>query len=158
MCNSAVCVVQIHSYSTRYIVKDRIYDRWGGIIICLLLSQLSDLDRPTEDCSRHVTYRVGVIAVSSIIGLLVVMGAVLIIAFCLYKMYKTRQRTKRLANMPEEERKRLQNDIKEFQKDLIKVLGNPSLDKNARTEVVEQIKKNLEATRGRLAGDGENEE
>ena len=123
-------------------------------MVIVYLSQLSDLDEPTDDCSRDVTYRVGVIAICSIIGLMVVMGVVLVIAFCLYKMYKARQRTKRLANMPEEERKRLQNDIKEFQKDLIKVLGNPSLDETGRREVVEQIKRNLEATRGRLAGDG----
>ena len=118
------------------------------------LSQLSDLNEPTDDCSRDVTYRIGVIAICSVIGLMVVMGAALVIAFCLYKMYKARQRTKRLANMPEEERKHLQNDIKEFQRDLIKVLGNPSLDETGRKEVVEEIKKNLEATRGRLAGDG----
>ena len=115
---------------------------------------ITDLDQPTEDCSRDVTYRIAVVSISSIIGLVVVMIAVIAVAFCLYKMYKARQRTKRLANLPVEERKRLQNDLKEYQKDLIEVLGNPSLNETGRREIVEQIKKNLTATRGQLGEDG----
>ena len=115
---------------------------------------ITDLDQPTEDCSRDVTYRVAVVSISIIIGLVVVMVAVIAVAFCLYKMYKARQRTKRLANLPVEERKHLQNDLKVYQKDLIAVLGNPSLNETGRREIVEQIKKNLAATRGQLGEDG----
>ena len=112
---------------------------------------ITDLDQPTEDCSRDVTYRVAVVSISIIIGLVVVMVAVIAVAFCLYKMYKARQRTKRLAV---EERKRLQNDLKVYQKDLIAVLGNPSLKETGRRVIVEQIKKTLAATRGQLGEDG----
>ena len=119
-----------------------------------MLLQFSDLHKPTVDYSRDVTYRIGIIALCSTIALLLVMGAVLAIAFCFYKGYKAHQKTKRRANMSDEEKENLRNYIKELQKDLREALENDKLDKTEKKELVEEIKKDLDHTRGIIAGDG----
>ena len=118
---------------------------------CLLFS---DLHEPTVDCSRDETYRVAIIASCSIIGLLVVMGIVISVALCFNKSHKDRQKTKRRAHMSDEEKQNLRDYIKELQKDLLEALGNKELDKTEKNELVEEIKKNLDLTRGIIAGDG----
>ena len=124
----------------------------------MLLPQFSDLNRPTDGCSRDVTYRIVAISICSLIGLGIVVGAVLAIVFCLYKILKAYQRAQSRKNMSEEEKKRLDAQIGELRKELRKALNDKSLDKKSRELYIKEIRKDLGLKRGRLAGDGSDED
>ena len=109
---------------------------------------LSDLDKPTVDCSRDISkYGVFVTTPLGIIGGLL---AVIAVAFSVYKIYKEHQKTKRRANVSAAEKERLENDIKEF----LEALENPSLDETKKRVYIEKLKKTLNINRGLLVGDG----
>ena len=112
---------------------------------------LSDLDKPTVDCSRDVSkYGVFVKTPFGIIGGLL---AVIAVAFSVYKIYKEHQKTKRRANVSAAEKEHLENNIKEF----LEALENPSLDETKKRAYIEKLKKTLNINRG--LGDGpENDE
>ena len=110
----------------------------------ILLSQFTDLNRPTDDSSRDVTYRIVVIAICSIIALIIVMGAVLAIAFCLYKVYK---------------KQHLEKQIDQLRKELLEALKDKSLDEKKRDMYIKEIQKDLDFKRDRLESiDGLDEE
>ena len=110
----------------------------------ILLSQFTDLNRPTDDSSRDVTYRISVIAICSIIALTLVMGTVLAIAFFLYKVHKKQY---------------LDKQIEQLRKELLEARKDKSLDDENRDMHIKEIKKDLDFKRDQLEGiDGLDEE
>ena len=129
----------------------------GGMCKQLCMVFFSDLDNPTVDCSRDVTYRIAVIAISSVIGLVVVAGAAIClgIVFCSYKGYKQRQKTERRADMHISGKDVLENNQNLHNK-LSETLHDKSLTKKEKKIEVKELKKSLNVNRGVFKADGAN--
>ena len=118
----------------------------GSIKCQLFIISISDLNRPTEDCSRHVTHRILVIAICTTIGLVVVVVAIVVIVILLimykYYSYKERQRIERRDKMSMEEKQHIEMRSDQLREKLPK----PLQDK--------EIKKELALNRKQIRGDG----
>lgn len=112
---------------------------------------LLDLNEPTDtDCDEHETNRVAIIVAGSVVGGVLLLIAVIITVYFSYKCFKICQRTYRRLKMPAEERRRLEEQNREF----LELLRDPYLTGDNRKDVIDMAKKLIHSNQGLLKGDG----
>lgn len=138
------------SYNFSYLIILMIIIVTASSMLFSIFYAYTDLDEPTvNDCSREETYRQAIIVGASVIGGVLLFIAVLVFIFSCYACHRSRQRTGRQKNMPNEERMHLQNQNTNL---------TTKLCQETDKEKKEDIRKRLEMNDKQLQGDGPDSE
>ena len=109
------------------------------------------MNKPTDNCSKDITYRIALIVTGIVVGLL---GAAIVVAVASHCMCKQYQKAKNFRKMTPEERMHIQDKIERDEKRLDKVRCDQSIDPQINEKRVNDIKEGLDYDRNRIRPDG----